>query len=501
MTSALTSFVGSIGGGVGGVASAASQLASFLAGPTAGSWWGSLRQASYGGVPFAVVESGTHFGTRNAVHAYPFRDEVWIEDLGKLPRRFEIVGFLVENPVAYDAFVQPVIAQRNQMLEVCESGLQTLVHPTFGTINNVACLDAQASESVDHGRVIMVRFTFMRSGAQGLPSVTTDTTTLLGTLAKDLGLSSAYDFVRGVATEVQKGAAVVQSAVSTVVGWYQYAESGLNDVKSLFNAVSTLGGNLGRFAGAGNAGYAGNSQTLQAAMASGTLVGQSAVSSAAVAALQVNCSNVSAAKAAGAALQQAAVGIAADTGSFTDAAQTFVNAFAATATGPADGIRLLMTLASSTSTAPASSAVSSTSTIGLAISSASAATGAFLRRTAITGLVQQVAVWQPATASDVDTMTTNVVSLIDAEIDIASNSQDDTTMAVLQQLRSTVVSDLQSRGTGLPDMVTMSFNEPLPALTLAHRIYADASRADQLVQLAQPVHPLFMPTSFDALSN
>lgn len=497
MTSTLVNFAGSIGG----VASAASQLASFLAGPSAGSWWGSLRQVSYGGVPFAVLESGTHFGTRNAVHAYPFRDEVWVEDLGKLPRRFEIVGFLVENPVAYDAFVQPVIAQRNQLLQVCESGLQTLVHPTFGTIENVACLDAQASESLDHGRVIMVRFAFMQSGAQGLPSVTTDTTTLLGTLAGDLGLASAYDFVRDVATDIQLGAAVVQSGVTTVVGWYQYAESGLNDVKRLFNAVSTLAGNFGRFAGAGNTGYAGNSLPLQAATASGTLVGQSAVSSAAITALQGDCANVAAAKNAGTALQTAAEGIAADTATFTASAQAFIDAFVATAIGPADGIRLLTTLASSASTAASSSTTSTGSTIGSAIANVSTATGAFLRRMALTGLVQQVATWQPATSTDVETMTTSVVALIDAEIDVASNSRDDTTMSVLQQLRSTVVADLQSRGAGLPDMVTMNFSEPLPALTLAHRIYADASRADQLVQLAQPVHPLFMPTTFEALAS
>jgi prophage DNA circulation protein len=46
----------------------------------------------------------------------------------------------------------------------------------------------------------------------------------------------------------------------------------------------------------------------------------------------------------------------------------------------------------------------------------------------------------------------------------------------------------------------MSFAGSLPALVLAHRIYDDAGRADQLVQQVQPVHPLFMPQSFQALA-
>ena len=41
----------------------------------------------------------------------------------------------------------------------------------------------------------------------------------------------------------------------------------------------------------------------------------------------------------------------------------------------------------------------------------------------------------------------------------------------------------------------------LPSLVLAHRLYQDAERADELVSAANPRHPAFMPTGFRALSS
>ena len=52
-------------------------------------------------MPFAVESATTAGGRQSVVHAYPFRDTVWVEDMGKLARRFQIYGFLVENSVIY----------------------------------------------------------------------------------------------------------------------------------------------------------------------------------------------------------------------------------------------------------------------------------------------------------------------------------------------------------------------------------------------------------------
>ena len=138
--SKIESVAGSVSAGLRGIAGVATALGG-------GTWEQSLRIASLGGVPFAVESATTAGGRQSVVHAYPFRDTVWVEDMGKLARRFQIYGFLVENSVIYGG--GGVVAQRDRLLRAVESkpgdsiaalnGL-TLVHPTLGTIRNVSCL-------------------------------------------------------------------------------------------------------------------------------------------------------------------------------------------------------------------------------------------------------------------------------------------------------------------------------------------------------------------------
>jgi prophage DNA circulation protein len=47
----------------------------------------------------------------------------------------------------------------------------------------------------------------------------------------------------------------------------------------------------------------------------------------------------------------------------------------------------------------------------------------------------------------------------------------------------------------------MQFNsaQPLPALTLANRLYQDVGRADELIQESDVPHPAFMPVSMRVL--
>ena len=76
---------------VGGLANAVGRLSTdiarlvgigHLAGGVAGGlgpWAASLQPASWNGIPFAVRASQIRRGRRVAVHEYPFRDDVWVE--------------------------------------------------------------------------------------------------------------------------------------------------------------------------------------------------------------------------------------------------------------------------------------------------------------------------------------------------------------------------------------------------------------------------------------
>ena len=58
-----------------------------------------------------------------------------------------------------------------------------------------------------------------------------------------------------------------------------------------------------------------------------------------------------------------------------------------------------------------------------------------------------------------------------------------------------------SRGASLAPLVTVTLPEPAPAVVVAQRLYADATRADELVQRIAPVHPLFMPVNMLVLGR
>jgi len=71
----------------------------------------------------------------------------------------------------------------------------------------------------------------------------------------------------------------------------------------------------------------------------------------------------------------------------------------------------------------------------------------------------------------------------------------------LKALRSAVVQDLTVRGASLPSIVTVNLQLPLPSLVIAHRLYLDASRSDQIAAESGAIHPAFCPTTFQALAS
>src|SRR5882672_1106363 len=121
-------------GSIGGVASAASALVSALVGgPVAVGWQAQLRQASFRGVPFGVLEGDVSFGRKTAVHQYPQRDGVWVEDLGRAARLYHLTAFLLENDLVYRGGA--VLTQRDRLIKAFETDDDgELVHPSLGRL-------------------------------------------------------------------------------------------------------------------------------------------------------------------------------------------------------------------------------------------------------------------------------------------------------------------------------------------------------------------------------
>jgi prophage DNA circulation protein len=249
--------------------------------------------------------------------------------------------------------------------------------------------------------------------------------------------------------------------------------------------VCSLPGDFGRFFSGNTIGVlqsttpvSGSATTIQ------SLISQGAENRAAVAA-------------AGSALGIAASNLQSSTTStFAAAAQGLAAAVLASCADPADAIRLLGQLAQFT---PA--VATPNSLVGDAMSTMQSACGDLARRAAVVALATASSNYQPTSYNDAVNVRETVTGFIDNEITIAGDEGDDSTYAAFRVLRQAVVTDLVARGANLAQMTTFTFGASLPALYLANRIYQDPTRSDQLVAQANPRHPAFMQTSFQALAS
>lgn len=469
-----------VAGSIGGIARTVGNLANLFGSPS-GTWQGSLKTAMYGGVPFGVESVRTGAGRRTAIHTYPFRDEVWVEDLGKKPRQFEVLGFLVEDDVITKA--GGVVSQRDALLKVCETaGPQDLVHPTLGTIKNVCCLSVETVERRDLGRVFEIRLTLIVSGKRLFPTDATSTQDAVGANAQLTGLAALLDFASKTVSAIQAGAAAIQAAVSTVVGWYQFAVGLANGVRSIIGAVSNLFGNFGNLFGGGNNGISGSNTKAQ-----GGATAHSLLAAATAARARVTT--------AGNALVVAA-GDPGDTATLGAAIQSLLTAVVGTTNDPREQVQMLMGMA--TYSSPTTTVGGS---IGAAMTTMQTAVGALLRRYSLATLATALTTYQPSSQNEASSLMLSVAQIMDDEITIAGDSGDDQSYQALRALRQSVIADLQARGGDLVQIAAFEFQAAMPSLVLANRIYRDPSRADELVRQIKPIHPAFCPRSFQALAE
>jgi prophage DNA circulation protein len=220
----------------------------------AGEWWQQLQPGSWRGVGFVLDAGQTVAGRRVALHEYAYRDDVWPEDLGKLPRRFAIQAFLVGDDV---------YGQRDAMLAACEqAGPGTLVHPTLGSIQ-VVLMEFSVTDRRDRGRYVEVALSFIVSGDVRYPATSIATGQAVTTAADSLRVASQGD----LSTALAALPGVPQPAMAAVEGFTSMANQAVRDAGAIMGTVRGLQGMYGRFAD-------GSLATLQPASATvGTLLG------------------------------------------------------------------------------------------------------------------------------------------------------------------------------------------------------------------------------------
>ncbi|MGS0648888.1 DNA circularization protein [Komagataeibacter melomenusus] len=423
---------------------------------------GEYLQGSFRGIPFVVVGSGGSNGRNFQVHRYPFRDRVWAEDLGRAPRSYRIRAFLI-GPEC--------LAQRDLLVKAAETnGPGLLVHPTIGVIQ-AALLRFEWYERDGVMGVVDVEMELVEASSYLSSTIMLALHAAVGVAAVAFGSAISSDYAATTLTPYSYGATVLHAGRGVASDWGSGANRAIRSPRAFAGAMAALPGNNGRYA-------SGSGAVVNGSATVGTILAGLTASS------QVVSANVS------------ALDEATDADTLATGIMAVPESVRSAIADPAAQIAVLMPLATYSPAVVASGAP-----IGGAIATAQTATATLCRQATLLSLAYALADWQPATSDDAQAMRARIGAMLDDESVIAADAGDGATFQALRDLRAQVLQDLADRAARLPDLVTVTRNAPVPALVLAQQVYANGSRAPDLIQRANPIHPAFMPTSFEALSS
>jgi prophage DNA circulation protein len=463
-----------------------SGVTGFAGGSLGSVFMGALQKAYWRGIPFSVTGEVTRKGRKVAVHDYPFRDGGWAEDMGRQMRVFSFTGYLSGD-------IAPVLQMALDRAAEAE-GPGLLIHPTIGMqrVMLLSCATAVRKEAM---RVIECQFEFIEAGEpnfimslvataiQVVSAATSGLTAFGGSIGSGAGATASIGYPvigEGVAVMTAFGAACSMAGADP--GGLISLATGIN--------VPDPDRTLGRFAFGNvsqmttcNLDVNGNPDVPQTVS---TMTGTIAAGRATLA--QAITAGTSAAS-------TFSTGTAA---AMVTALSTVTEALRSTMMDPADQVRVFLGL----SAWSYSDSVANAGLTGLpaAMGTMRDSMAVTARRVALSSLARAAAAYRPVSYQDALALREAVSGAIETEMVAAGDAGDDATYTALRALRVAVVEDLTTRGATLPQMTTMTLPMPLPALTVAQRLYRDASRADEVTAAADVPHPAFLPVTLQVLA-
>ena len=395
-------------------------------------WRDLLQPASFRGVAFKFESADASGGRRAQTHEYPMRDTPWTEDLGRKARTVSLNAYVLgaDYMAARDALIAALDA----------AGAGTLVHRYWGELQ-VVVTDYRVSESSGEGGIARFSISFAEAGSQTFPAARTDT-------------------AEALAVQVEKTRAAAQktyAAVHRVAGLPDWVSAAaVADFSGALDAIDNLTAQL--------------TPDL-------TLLAEIQLAAGRVAGMLGDLIRVpvSAAAAIDARIRALAQVPSRPRDAFTALTALFGHDGATTAT-PA------------TIAAAAAAAATTPSNRQAAINRG--ATAALVRQLAVTeaaGLLQSTDFDSAVAAAEArDT----VLGALDSE---AAATPDDALFRALSSLAAAVTRAVAARSDSLARIGTVRFSATLPALVVAHRVYGDATRADEIVSRNRVRHPGFVP--------
>jgi len=438
-------------------------------------------RGSFRGVEFWVERADTNGGRRWLIHEYPRRDRPYSEDMGRAAKEWRLSFFVAGDD--YDI-------QRDRLIEALDApGAATLVHPFLGTFSAVA-IDPRWSESTRALGMCTFQVTFAESGLEAYPATTLDTrrevlqaadaaeTSLLGDFLDDWSI----DGLLGVSLDVMlRDVRALFDGLESVVGGV--ADQLADVIRFPANLAGIVMGGFNRLRNA----------VMRPVNALDLYSDRSRLVGGASTLTAVPAGSVSTANTSG----ETASRVMLTPGTPPRAARVLVGIVGASAAveAPAEetpwrqqrasNIRLARQLVGRAAAVTAARIVADTDWMSR---SDAEATGDDTLALIDLALAAGVRTNDPALSlsgtgngANAGTATGQAA----AEAGVVS----DEVYQAFQVLRHAVVSDLRQRAVARPGLSTYTPQVTLPALVVAHRLYGDATRADEICVRNGVRHP------------
>lgn len=457
-------------------------ISSLLGSGTDGEYWyKTLRQASFRGVPFAVIAEETSHGRRVAVHEYPYRDTAWIEDMGRGVRKITLRCFIVQDSQIYNG--GSVIQQRQALIDACEQkNAGTLIHPTLGEFTvSIPESGLRIGGSSGSGRMFTFSLTCIESGLKVF-AVTTAVASASSVNTNYLKLVSTtvLSAIARVKSEIRSVTQAIKTIKATVAFWTNMVESTISEVTNIGNTLKSTFGNTryGRYSKGSTGGTSG---------ASGTAIGNDTENpDALVQRTMAQAVSDRAKISAGLNSLNRSSTVDDNVQNISDVVTSVLESTG----GVNERLRALERMANNTSTQyqknTADQAVAATINLVILVLCSGAMAAAAISA-------------NPGSRDEADALTVRVSFQIDIALTAAGDRGDDEIYQSLIELRDSFLEAMKNTVQSLVDLVEFSTNAPLPALTLANRLYQDANRAGELIAATTSPHPAFMPTKMKVL--
>ena len=418
-------------------------------------WRSTLRNASFRGTHFWVEKDGVAGGRRIAIHEFPLSELPYNEDLGQQARRYEVDAYVVGGQAG---------SQAKALVAACTAkGPANLVLPLFGTIP-ARCLEIHTNRQKDrHGFVsFTLRFiadTLSLSSMGGAPHAKSrvKTKALAMPAAMKAAFARNYRGV-GVADYVLKAA---QDLAAAYLGeWTLILDQSLltgESASSIYADVSSLFG------------------TYEDMLASGQIP------------------NV---------FKETAYwanGISVSTDPFADAVVDLTETYVGI-TAPNLAVDGLITMLDFTDGETLEPIPQTTLSRKLQAANRDSLLDLF-RRSALAQLAVAVTEVEYPSRRDAVAARAMVAERFGAEIETMRSGQQWEITAALRELQGLTIEYLSQLIADLAPVVEVEAAARMPSMYWAYRLYADATRSDEVATRNRVKHPSWMPTNFEALAR